>query len=171
MKHRLKTWPEFFAAVRDGSKPFEVRRDDRDFNVGDTLELAEWDPTSLTFTGNIECRDVTYIARGGPFTPEGMCVLGLAPNFRMTTAYAANALVADPESVVREVERRMRDRARHDFAIQIDGTKHSKRLLEAAVLELADAVREAIDLKLLIEAKELPAPWAANPKHNDQEAP
>jgi hypothetical protein len=29
--HYLKTWPEFFKEIKLGSKPFEVRKNDRDF--------------------------------------------------------------------------------------------------------------------------------------------
>ena len=42
--HDLKCWPPYFAAVLDGSKTFEVRRNDRGFAVGDTLLLQEWEP-------------------------------------------------------------------------------------------------------------------------------
>jgi hypothetical protein len=47
VRHELKTWPEFFAATRQGHKKFELRRDDRPegFQVGDELLLREWDPT------------------------------------------------------------------------------------------------------------------------------
>jgi len=43
-RHRLKTLPQFFAAVAVGRKTFELRRDDRPggFQVGDVLELVEY---------------------------------------------------------------------------------------------------------------------------------
>lgn len=46
MTHKLKTWPEFFNATRNGEKRFELRRNDRTppFQVGDQLLLKEWDP-------------------------------------------------------------------------------------------------------------------------------
>ena len=42
--HELKTWPEFFEATRGGRKKFELRRADREFQVGDELLLKEWNP-------------------------------------------------------------------------------------------------------------------------------
>lgn len=39
MHHILKTDPAVFRAVRDGVKNFEVRKDDRAFQAGDTVEL------------------------------------------------------------------------------------------------------------------------------------
>lgn len=41
--HTLKTWPSFFEAIWRGDKTFEVRIDDRGFQRGDTVTLAEWD--------------------------------------------------------------------------------------------------------------------------------
>jgi hypothetical protein len=58
--HRLKTWPLYFAAVADGSKTFEIRADDRDYQVGDILELLEWEPLTGEFTGRELRHKVTY---------------------------------------------------------------------------------------------------------------
>jgi len=44
MHHVLKTHPAMFRAVRDGVKNFEVRKDDRAFQAGDTVELTYHDP-------------------------------------------------------------------------------------------------------------------------------
>jgi hypothetical protein len=52
-EHTLKCWPSFFADVADGSKTFEVRRNDRNFQVGDTLRLLEYVP-DYDYTGD-EC--------------------------------------------------------------------------------------------------------------------
>lgn len=41
MEHDLKILSPYFIAVEDGSKPFEVRRNDRNYQVGDTLLLRE----------------------------------------------------------------------------------------------------------------------------------
>lgn len=43
MIHELKLRREFFDYVRFGVKKFEIRKDDRGFNVGDTLVLKEID--------------------------------------------------------------------------------------------------------------------------------
>lgn len=77
--HDLKCWPEFFAAVRDGLKPFEVRQNDRDFRVGDTLRLWEFDPRLDLHTGKYFHRRVSYVLDGGAFGVEpGFVVMGLA---------------------------------------------------------------------------------------------
>lgn len=44
MEHKLKIWPQYFCRVADGSKTFEVRKNDRGFQPGDTVCLREFDP-------------------------------------------------------------------------------------------------------------------------------
>jgi hypothetical protein len=86
--HKLKTWPGPFADARSCTKTFEFRRDDRAYEVGDHLVLAEWDPspcsdlrsTEKGYTGDREAFEVTYILRGGRFgVPEGYCVMAIRP--------------------------------------------------------------------------------------------
>ncbi len=47
MRHELKIWPQYYARVADGSKTFEVRKNDRNFQMGDTVELRYFDPEFL----------------------------------------------------------------------------------------------------------------------------
>jgi hypothetical protein len=61
--HSLKTWPKWFAASAAGKKPFEIRKNDRDFRVGDTLVLQEWDPITQKYSGKSLTRKITYIQR------------------------------------------------------------------------------------------------------------
>lgn len=74
--HELKTLPEFFAAAAAGIKPFEYRKDDRGFQVGDVLRLKEYNPQAGGFTGAALDVSITYILRGGAMgVPEGYAVL------------------------------------------------------------------------------------------------
>lgn len=40
--HELKLDDEYFNDVKDGSKTFEIRKDDRDFQPGDLLALSHY---------------------------------------------------------------------------------------------------------------------------------
>lgn len=62
--HELKVWPDFFPALLDGSKPFEIRRNDRPFAVGDVLWLREYSPGLDEYTGREIRRRVTYLMDG-----------------------------------------------------------------------------------------------------------
>lgn len=42
--HELKCWPEQWQALLNGSKNFEVRRNDRHFKVGDVCLFRRWSP-------------------------------------------------------------------------------------------------------------------------------
>ena len=75
--HLLKIWPAPFAAVLDGTKLFEIRRNDRNYAVHDTLILKEWDPDAQRFTGKHCTQQISYIS---DFEQQhGWVVLGLAP--------------------------------------------------------------------------------------------
>ena len=68
--HELKCWPLFFAAIEKGHKTFEVRKNDRGFQKGDRLLLAEWLVGTGEFTGREMLFDVTYVLKGGKFGIE-----------------------------------------------------------------------------------------------------
>jgi len=63
-RHNLKTWPEFYQAILEGRKKFELRKDDRGFNVGDILVLREFNPETEKYSGREMEVTVTYIAKG-----------------------------------------------------------------------------------------------------------
>jgi len=64
--HVLKTLPEYFDAVFMGKKNFEIRKNDRNFKVGDYLELQEHD-LNKGYTGRKLSRQITYIFKGGKY--------------------------------------------------------------------------------------------------------
>lgn len=79
MKHRLKTWPEAFDAIARGEKRHEVRRADRAFAVGDTLELCRFDPAEQVYTGERLTATISYLTSPGSFgLPNHLCVFSLA---------------------------------------------------------------------------------------------
>ena len=79
VRHDLKTWPEYFAMVKDGRKRFEVRMNNREFHEGDTLLLQEYEPEEGVFSGNtLTCR-VTCVVDGEQFgIKHGYVVMGIA---------------------------------------------------------------------------------------------
>ncbi len=74
--HKLKCWPEYFQAVRSGAKTFEFRKDDRPYEVGDILQLQEYDPATALYTEDELFRRVTYCARGN-LIPQGLVVMSM----------------------------------------------------------------------------------------------
>lgn len=82
--HELKCWPEYFEQMVSGAKRFDVRFDDRGFEVGDTLELREFVPEREArftewspYTGRILFCTVGYILRDFAGLQPGYVVLGL----------------------------------------------------------------------------------------------
>jgi hypothetical protein len=93
-EHELKTWPEFFDAVARCEKRFEVRKNDRGFQRGDTLVLRRWDPSfpderpasgiimegwrcepqPRGYTGAWLRAEVTYVLSGFGIEPGYVCM-------------------------------------------------------------------------------------------------
>ncbi|MBK5571301.1 DUF3850 domain-containing protein [Ensifer sp. SSB1] len=80
--HELKCDRGPFQDILSGHKKAEVRRDDRDFRVGDTLNLLETVNTAeemragalLEFTGGQALKAITHVQRGYGL-PDGIVVL------------------------------------------------------------------------------------------------
>lgn len=80
MTHELKVWTAYFNDIVKGVKSFEVRRNDRNFLVGDELYLREWNESEQSYTGRGCRRIVTYILQGGKFGLEpGYVVMAIKP--------------------------------------------------------------------------------------------
>lgn len=75
--HILKCLPQYFNEVKEHRKRFELRKDDRDYKVGDKIILKEWDGEE--YTGReIPKIKIQYILRDCPEygLKEGYCILG-----------------------------------------------------------------------------------------------
>jgi hypothetical protein len=73
--HELKLQQPFFNHVFYNIKEFEVRKDDRDFKVGDRLKLVEF---PFIVRQRYVLKDIKYILKGGQYGIEkGYVVLGL----------------------------------------------------------------------------------------------
>lgn len=77
--HELKTLPVYFDAVERGEKTFEVRKDDRGFQKGDTVRLLRLHPNGIVGRQSVD-RRILWILTGGQFGVEpGYVVLALGP--------------------------------------------------------------------------------------------
>lgn len=93
MIHELKCWPNQFDALLCEVKGHEVRKRDRDFRIGDHLDLREWKPTYCErdrdqhghralvakqgeYTGRRILVEVGWITEAGTFgLPADVCVM------------------------------------------------------------------------------------------------
>lgn len=74
--------PEYFQAVIDGRKTFELRRDDRGFSIGDTLALTEWNGSD--YTGREYRCKIDYILKDYTGLNPGYAILGIVPDRQST---------------------------------------------------------------------------------------
>jgi Domain of unknown function (DUF3850) len=76
--HELKTLKPYFQDVYSGVKQFEVRLNDRNFQVNDLLGLEEFDDATQTYTGRYIIRRITYILSDPMFVKDGFVIMGLS---------------------------------------------------------------------------------------------
>jgi hypothetical protein len=75
--HSLKTHPKYFSDVSLGLKPFDVRKADRDFVIGDAMILKEYDPDTEQYTGREVVVVISYIMTDPSYVKEGFVILGI----------------------------------------------------------------------------------------------
>lgn len=85
MIHQLKIESKYFAKITAGLKTFEVRKDDRDFHVGDYLGLNEITPIPVNQsgehkeTGRFVIVRVTDVFNDDRFLKDGYVILSIVP--------------------------------------------------------------------------------------------
>lgn len=78
MTHELKTVNPHFTDVWEGRKTFEIRKNDRDFKIGDSLILKEYDPSTDSYSGRKITCQITHILQGGEYGIDpDYCILSI----------------------------------------------------------------------------------------------
>ena len=77
MIRNLKCWLPFFQDVLNDKMTFQYRKNDQGFQVGDTLNLQEYNQCNGSFTGREVRVKVTYFLGSCPGLPEGYCIMGI----------------------------------------------------------------------------------------------
>lgn len=79
MIHAVKEWPVHFNDVISGKKTFEVRKNDRDYAVGDLIALNEYDTEKERYTGNSCLCYIDYILNDNAYCKEGYVIISIKP--------------------------------------------------------------------------------------------
>lgn len=83
MKHiYVKILPEYYEAVKCGDKTFEVRLNDRDYQVNDVLHLQEFN--NGEYTGRELVKVISYILNDAVYCKEGYVVIALKDHYHCT---------------------------------------------------------------------------------------
>lgn len=61
VKHDLKISPKYYEEIRHGHKKFELRKNDRDYQVGDLFILREYE--NGKYTGRYFLQSIGYILK------------------------------------------------------------------------------------------------------------
>ncbi len=75
--HFLNTVEPDFTEIAYGNKNFEVRKNDRDYQKGDYVELRSFDPITEECTGEAIIKRISYILKDPEYVKEGFVILGL----------------------------------------------------------------------------------------------
>ncbi len=133
--HELKIYPEFFSAVCTGVKRAELRKNDRDYRVGDTLHLLETPRGSCHSTGEFINAAITHIADVGEWMP-GYVLLSIE----------REAMDSEPECLPLDYLQGHKDGL--EWAAQLAESNHPQAgdWLYDDPIELAKAIRKGPDM-------------------------
>lgn len=129
----LKTPSQFFSAVWDSRKPFELL-EDKGFQVGDRIVRLEFYESTNQFTGRLADACISYKIESSELGLEkGFCVIGL-PNVKLVEVYKKEGSFV---SYVPSIQQ-----------LYSEGVKQLNRELEAAYAECSSELEDDIDPQL-----------------------
>ena len=73
-RHKLICVQPFFDQIKTGVKTFELRRNDRDFQVGDWVYLHEYDMLQDVYSGQSIRVEITYVLENRAGLDDDMCI-------------------------------------------------------------------------------------------------
>ena len=78
-EHAIKIKEMYFNAVLSGEKTFEIRKNDRDYKVGDIIHFVPVDDEcGMIIPHEPNAYKITYVFHGGEYgLEEGYCVFGI----------------------------------------------------------------------------------------------
>jgi hypothetical protein len=81
--HNLKLWPQFWVTTTNAIRSFDIRNNDREFEIGDVIRFQEWEPSTRQYTGRECYREITYVLRArdcpAKAITEGYVALAIIP--------------------------------------------------------------------------------------------
>jgi hypothetical protein len=82
--HHVKSWAQYFGPITTDQRTHDLRRNDRDYKVGDTMILEEFDPTTQKYTGQkceVEITSMTSMSQPCAVSSEALdpafCILSI----------------------------------------------------------------------------------------------
>jgi len=86
MNHELKIEQKYFIRINEGSKTFEIRKNDRDYQVGDTIQFLPLECEVHKYGEELRMQKITpcfnyiitYVHQGFGMNAT-YCVLGISP--------------------------------------------------------------------------------------------
>ena len=80
--HKLKLKELYFEDVNSGKKPFEIRLNDRDYQVGDLIEFRKVNNDGSEckgshLRGNLIFAEIPYLIQDTDFLKDGYCSFGI----------------------------------------------------------------------------------------------
>ena len=73
--HYIKITPEYYRAIERGEKTFEVRYNDRNYQVHDILHLKEW--LNGNYTQREIVAEVTYLLDSPDYCKDGFVIMSI----------------------------------------------------------------------------------------------